>query len=204
MLIHNCLFYEYWALSIYVINPGVVSWSMVATVYRYFRMQQCLLFSRPASCSHKYLLVVCFPRHLKQPEFPDWPASVHFLVGRALYSLIYDRVRFNRKEPIRIRQSAPINLSNKNLPQSQYRSENSAAQSEEAPALFEVPTEYPEELRNEVKVSSTEYRVCKIPFIRKIAHFLAVISSRYFLEKLMQFLPESTQVIPHLFVFGGT
>ncbi|TPP66670.1 DNA-directed RNA polymerase [Fasciola gigantica] len=86
------------------------------------------------------------------PEFPDWPASVHFLVGRALYSLIYDRVRFNRNEPVRIRQTTIVSSSSKEQAQQRFHSDSAAPRSEEAPALFEVCTEYPEELRNEVKI----------------------------------------------------
>uniref|UniRef100_A0A183AYT0 DNA-directed RNA polymerase n=1 Tax=Echinostoma caproni TaxID=27848 RepID=A0A183AYT0_9TREM len=72
-----------------------------------------------------------------------------------LYNLIYDRVRFNRNEPVRIRHTASI-IASKAVQSGQgAQSDVTPLRTEEAPVLFEVCAEYPEELRNEIKIHPT-------------------------------------------------
>lgn len=71
---------------------------------------------------------------------------MQYSVGRALYDLIYDRLTFNRRGPGLIRQQ-----SKKKLAVVDSGTSDSGERSE-APVLFEVLTEYPLEMRKEVKV----------------------------------------------------
>ncbi|CAL8078516.1 unnamed protein product [Calicophoron daubneyi] len=98
-------------------------------------------------------------------DWPPWPSPVKSMVGRALYSLMYDQLTFNRLGPAQIRDQLNSNTDK----QSHNSAPDLHKHQEEAPVLFEVCAEYPLELRSEVKIHPTLagwYRDAQYPPLR--------------------------------------
>ncbi|OON23578.1 DNA-directed RNA polymerase [Opisthorchis viverrini] len=90
-------------------------------------------------------------------DWPEWTPFVQYMVGRALYSLIYDKLKFDRNRPILVRHQTLDNLANRTGPNMKDVSTASPnlIRSQESPLLFEVFTQFVSEMRMEVKIHPT-------------------------------------------------
>ncbi|TGZ50622.1 hypothetical protein CRM22_010775 [Opisthorchis felineus] len=90
-------------------------------------------------------------------DWPEWTPFVQYMVGRALYSLIYDKLKFDRNRPILVRHQtldAVVNRADPNMKEVSAASPN-LTRSQESPLLFEVFTQFVSEMRMEVKIHPT-------------------------------------------------
>ncbi|KAH8850588.1 DNA-directed RNA polymerase, mitochondrial [Schistosoma japonicum] len=78
-------------------------------------------------------------------SWTSWPPSILFMIGEVLYNLIYEHLRFDLNGPLKVRHEF---LKHDNTISNNIRRQDT-------PAIFEVLTEFPTEVTNEIKVHPT-------------------------------------------------
>nr|CAH8822884.1 unnamed protein product [Trichobilharzia regenti] len=77
-------------------------------------------------------------------NWSSWPPVILFMIGEVLYNLIYEHLRFDANGPLRVRHEF-----------SKHGNKVNSLTRRDTPALFEVLTEFPTEVTNEIKVHPT-------------------------------------------------